>query len=44
MSSMRPYFAKVLGSQRAWAKRVVPYRKKGLPPIEPLLEHYWGPR
>lgn len=43
-SKETPYFAKVLESQRAWAKQVVPYRKKGLPPIEPLLEHYWGQR
>jgi TRAP-type mannitol/chloroaromatic compound transport system substrate-binding protein len=37
-----PFFAKVLASQKAWAQRVVPYRRCCHPPYELAADHYWG--
>jgi TRAP-type mannitol/chloroaromatic compound transport system substrate-binding protein len=37
-----PYFAKVLESQRTWAKRVVPYRRCCHPAYELAADYYWG--
>jgi TRAP-type mannitol/chloroaromatic compound transport system substrate-binding protein len=36
------FFAKVLESQRAFAKRVVPYRRCCHPAYELSADHYWG--
>jgi TRAP-type mannitol/chloroaromatic compound transport system substrate-binding protein len=36
------FFKKVLDSQRAWAERIVPYRRIAHPPYELAAEHYWG--
>lgn len=35
------FFAKVLESQKAWAKRVVPYRRCCHPPYELAADYYW---
>lgn len=37
-----PFFAKVLESQKAWAKRVLGLKARINPPEEVALEHYWG--
>jgi TRAP-type mannitol/chloroaromatic compound transport system substrate-binding protein len=37
-----PFFAKVLESQRAWAKRVVAYRRCCHPPYELAADYYWA--
>jgi TRAP-type mannitol/chloroaromatic compound transport system substrate-binding protein len=37
-----PFFAKVLASQKAWAQRVVPYRRCCHPQYELAADHYWG--
>jgi TRAP-type mannitol/chloroaromatic compound transport system substrate-binding protein len=36
-----PFFGKVLESQRAWAQRVVPYRRCCHPPYELAADYYW---
>ena len=36
-----PFFAKVLESQKAWAQRVVPYRRCCHPPYEFAADYYW---
>ena len=36
-----PFFAKVLESQKAWAQRVVPYRRCCHPPYELAADYYW---
>ncbi|HEY8477689.1 MAG TPA: TRAP transporter substrate-binding protein [Chloroflexota bacterium] len=41
-SQENAFFKKVLDSQRAWAERIVPYRRIGHPPYELAAEHYWG--
>lgn len=37
-----PFFAKVLASQREFAKRVVPHAAAMRPPLESAVQHYWG--
>ena len=37
-----PFFAKVYASQKAWAERVVPYRRIAHPPYELTADYYWG--
>jgi TRAP-type mannitol/chloroaromatic compound transport system substrate-binding protein len=37
-----PFFAKVLESQKAWAKRVVAYRRCCHPPYELAADYYWA--
>lgn len=37
-----PFFAKVLESQKAWAMRVVPYRRCCHPAYEMAADYYWG--
>jgi len=37
-----PFFAKVLDSQKKWAKRVLGLKARINPPEEVALEHYWG--
>lgn len=41
-SKKNPFFAKVLESQRAFAKLAVPHAARIRPPIERAVEHYWG--
>ena len=41
-SKENPFFAKVLESQRAWAKRVVAYRRCCHPPYELAADYYWA--
>ena len=36
-----PFFAKVLESQKAWAQRVVPYRRCCHPPYDFAADYYW---
>jgi TRAP-type mannitol/chloroaromatic compound transport system substrate-binding protein len=37
-----PLFAKILASQKAWAQRVVPYRRCCHPQYDLAADHYWG--
>lgn len=37
-----PFFAKVLESQKAWAQRVVPYRRCCHPAYDLGADYYWG--
>ena len=37
-----PFFAKVLASQREFAKRAVPHAARIRPPLERAVEHYWS--
>jgi len=37
-----PTFAKIYASQKAWAERVVPYRRIAHPPYELSADYYWG--
>ncbi|GIX47906.1 MAG: hypothetical protein KatS3mg131_2117 [Candidatus Tectimicrobiota bacterium] len=37
-----PFFKKVLESQRAWAERLVPYRRVADPPYDLAADYYWG--
>jgi len=39
-----PFFAKVLDSQKKWARRVLSLKARINPPEEVALEHYWGKR
>ena len=41
-SKKNAFFAKVLESQRSWAKRVVPYRSVAHPPYDLAAEYYWA--
>jgi TRAP-type mannitol/chloroaromatic compound transport system substrate-binding protein len=36
------YFAKVYASQKAWAERIVPYRRIAHPPYDLAADYYWG--
>jgi TRAP-type mannitol/chloroaromatic compound transport system substrate-binding protein len=36
-----PFFGKVLESQKAWAQRVVPYRRCCHPPYDFAADYYW---
>lgn len=36
-----PFFAKVLNSQKQWAQRVVPYRRRAHPDYALAADHYW---
>lgn len=36
-----PFFAKVLASQREFAKRAVPHSQRIRPPLELVVQHYW---
>jgi TRAP-type mannitol/chloroaromatic compound transport system substrate-binding protein len=38
-----PFFAKVLASQRDFARRVVPHSQRIRPPLEAAVRHYWKP-
>lgn len=42
MSAEDPFFAKVLTSQKAWAKRVVRYELLNAPDYKGAYEHYFG--
>jgi TRAP-type mannitol/chloroaromatic compound transport system substrate-binding protein len=37
-----PFFNKVYQSQKAWAERVVPYRRVAHPPYDLAADFYWG--
>jgi TRAP-type mannitol/chloroaromatic compound transport system substrate-binding protein len=37
-----PFFAKVLTSQRDFARRAVPHAQRIAPPLRMAAEHYWG--
>jgi TRAP-type mannitol/chloroaromatic compound transport system substrate-binding protein len=39
-----PFFAKVLASQREFAKRAVPHAQRIRPPSELVVQHYWQTR
>lgn len=39
-----PFFAKVLESQKAWAKKIVPYRRVAHPPYDLGADYYWRDR
>jgi TRAP-type mannitol/chloroaromatic compound transport system substrate-binding protein len=39
-----PFFAKVLSSQRDFAKRTVPHGQKMTPPLDTAVRHYWQRR
>jgi TRAP-type mannitol/chloroaromatic compound transport system substrate-binding protein len=39
-----PFFGKVLASQKAWAERVVPYRRCCHPQYDIAADYYWGAR
>ena len=41
-SKKNAFFAKVLESQKIWAKRVVPYRSVAHPPYDLAADYYWG--
>jgi TRAP-type mannitol/chloroaromatic compound transport system substrate-binding protein len=41
-SKENPFFAKVLASQKEWAKRVVAYRRCCHPPYELAADYYWA--
>jgi TRAP-type mannitol/chloroaromatic compound transport system substrate-binding protein len=41
-SKKNPFFAKVLESQKEWAKRVVPYRSIAHPPYDLAADYYWA--
>ena len=40
-SKKNPFFAKVLASQREFARRVVPHVARLQPELGPIVEHYW---
>ena len=37
-----PTFAKIYASQKAFAERVVPYRRIAHPPYDVAADYYWG--
>ncbi len=41
-AAKNPFFAKVLASQREFARRVVPHAAQIRPPLERAVEHYWS--
>jgi TRAP-type mannitol/chloroaromatic compound transport system substrate-binding protein len=41
-SKKNPFFAKVLNSQREFARRAVPHAQRLRPPLESLNNHYWA--
>lgn len=41
-SAKNPFFAKVLNSQREFAKRAVPHAARIRPPLEIFVPHYWS--
>ncbi|UCD77250.1 MAG: TRAP transporter substrate-binding protein [Desulfobacterales bacterium] len=41
-SKKNAFFAKVLESQKKWAKRVVPYRSIAHPPYDLAADYYWA--
>ena len=43
-SKKNPFFAKVLASQREFAKRAVPHAQRIRPPLELVVQHYWQKR
>jgi len=40
-SKESPFFAKMLASQKAWAERMVSYRKVTEPPYDMAIQYYW---
>ncbi|GIX47516.1 MAG: hypothetical protein KatS3mg131_1727 [Candidatus Tectimicrobiota bacterium] len=40
-SKKNPFFAKVLNSQREFARRAVPHAQRIQPPLELAIEHWW---
>ena len=40
-SKANPFFAKVVESQKAWARRAVPYRQQFSVPRDIAFEYYW---
>jgi TRAP-type mannitol/chloroaromatic compound transport system substrate-binding protein len=40
-SRRNPFFARVLASQREFARRVVPHAQRVRPPLELVVAHYW---
>jgi TRAP-type mannitol/chloroaromatic compound transport system substrate-binding protein len=43
-AQQNPFFARVLDSQKSWAQRVVPYRRRGHPDYSLAADYYWGRR
>jgi len=41
-SKNNPWFKKVLESQKAWASKVVPYKRVGFIPYTDAADYYWG--
>jgi TRAP-type mannitol/chloroaromatic compound transport system substrate-binding protein len=41
-SAKNPWFAKVLASQKAWAKKVVPFKNVAFTPYNYAADYYWG--
>lgn len=41
-SKKNPFFAKVLTSQREFAKRAVPHAERIRPPLQRAVQHYWS--
>jgi TRAP-type mannitol/chloroaromatic compound transport system substrate-binding protein len=39
-----PFFARVLASQREYARKTVPHGQKMTPPMEVAVRHYWQKR
>jgi TRAP-type mannitol/chloroaromatic compound transport system substrate-binding protein len=39
-----PFFAKVLTSQREYAKKTVAHAQRMTPPMDIAVKHYWGPK
>jgi TRAP-type mannitol/chloroaromatic compound transport system substrate-binding protein len=39
-----PFFAKVLASQKEYARKTVPHAQKMSPPMEVAVRHYWQKR
>ncbi len=40
-SKESPFFGRVIASQRAWARRMVPFRTVSHPPYEMIADYYW---
>jgi hypothetical protein len=40
-SKANPFFAKVVESQKAWARRAAPYRQQFSVPRDIAFEYYW---
>jgi TRAP-type mannitol/chloroaromatic compound transport system substrate-binding protein len=41
-SAKNPWFKKVLESQKAWAAKVVPYKRVAFTPYDYAADYYWG--